>query len=159
MKLLTILTIVFLSANWSHAETLVQLRNRVDNWLTNKFTGANGLIARQNAYFATNNKYWQGLITHSSPPAHSSTNVADAPADKFTFHPTDQPATWTDFLPEWNGENFAAAAQIDVYNGESGRGWIVRVFVRYGGTIYERCKSFGPDTSFDFAWRVYEPDA
>lgn len=159
LKLLMVLTIVCVSANWSHAETLVQLRNRVDTFLTNKVGGANGLIARQNAYFAANGKYWQGLVTHSAIPTHDSATVGDTSANRLTFKPTDQSETWGDFLPEWNAETFAAAVVIDVYDGPGGKGWIVIVFVRYSGTIYQRCKSFGPDTSFDFAWRIWDPDA
>lgn len=154
MKLLLILTMLLFSANWSHAETLNQLRNRVDTWLTNKFTGANGLISRQNAYFAANGKYWQGLITHSSFPTHTTSTTGDTTADKLTFHPTDQQSSWSTFLPEWTGENFAAAAKIDVYDGPSGKGWIVHVFVKFNGVVYERRKTFGPSTAWDFAWRI-----
>ena len=141
----------------AYAETLVQLRERVNTWLTNHVGGVNGLVARQNAYYvAHNNRFWQGLITHSAIPFHQSAVTGDAPADRLSFHPTDQADTWEDMFPEWSSETFAAAAKIDVYNGPTGKGWILTVYVRFNGVTYARCKSFGPNTSFDFDWRVYD---
>lgn len=157
MKLLTILTIVFLSANWSHAETLVQLRNRVDNWLTNKVPV---LVARQNTYASNHNgKFWQGLITHATIPSHVPATAGDVTADRLTFTPTDQAESWLDILPEWEPEAFAAAARVDTYNGPSGRGWILTVWVRFNGVTYVRAKGFGPETNHDHDWRVFDATA
>jgi hypothetical protein len=150
MKLL-LTTILLVCANWLQGETLNQLRLRVDTKLTNLFPT---LVNRQNNYFQFNNKYWQGLLIFSSLPAHTTTNVADAPADRLTVHPTDQSSSWSDVFPEWNSELFAAGAQIDVYNSPKGKGWILTVFVKHNGNIYQRQKWWGPENN-DFDWRLY----
>lgn len=146
------LAILFLSSSL-HAETLGQLRNRVDTWLTNKVPV---LVARQNTYFTNHNRYWQGLITHASIPAHVTATAGDATADKLTFTPTDQAESWLDILPEWQPEVFAAAAVISVYSGPGGKGWNLTVWVRFNGTIYQRQKWWGPENQ-DYDWRVYDP--
>lgn len=155
MKLL--LAILLLSASWSQAETLVQVRNRVNTWLTNHVGGVNGLVARQNTYAANHGgRYWQGLITFSTVPNHTPGAAGDARADRLTVRPTDQAESWQDLFPEWDTENFAAAAKINVYDGPSGKGWNLTVFVRYNGVIYHRQKWWGPE-SHDFDWTIYDP--
>ena len=156
--ILIAITISLLSTNWSQAETLVQLRNRVNTWLTNHVGGANGLVSKQNAYFVANGKYWQGLLSFSSIPNRTASTVADAPADRLALHPTDQASSWTNFVPTWSGELFAAAAQVDTYDGPIGKGWSLTVWVRYEGVTYQRKKCFGPDVSDDFDWRVWEDE-
>ena len=154
MKILLILSSLLL-ASPIHAETLVQLRNRVDTWLTNHVGGASGLVAKQNTYASNHGgKFWQGLITFSALPAHTAVVVADTSADRLTLHPTDQTESWHDFVPAWDSETFAAAARVDVYDGPSGKGWCLTVWVKYEGTVYSRKKCFGPDVSGDYAWRV-----
>jgi hypothetical protein len=147
------LTILLVSATWSQAETLVQLRNRVNTKLTNTVPL---LVARQNTYFAAHTNYFQGLITFSSIPAHTTTATADSLADRLTFHPTDQAETWSSLFPEFDIELFAAAAKIDVYDGPSGKGWVLSVFVKHNGIIYQRQKWWGPENN-DFDWRIYDP--
>jgi len=139
-----------LACSTSHAETLAALRLRVDTWLTNRFSLLN---SRQNAYFVSHGKYFQGLITHSALPAQTTAATAVAAPDGLTFHHADRSETWQDFLPEIN-ETLAGAIVIDVYDGPQGKGWIVTVYVRYNGTTYRRIKSVGPDTSRDAPWEV-----
>lgn len=154
MKLFLILTILLISANWSHAETLNQLRNRCNTFLTNKVPI---LVARQNTYASNHGgRFFQGLITHSSIPAHTTSTAGDAPGNRLTFRPTDQIESWADILPEFNSENFAAAATIDVYNGPSGNGWFLTVWVRHNGVIYQRQKWWGPE-NHDYDWRIWDP--
>lgn len=148
-----VLTIVFLSANWSHAETLGQLRNRIDLWLTNKVPV---LVAKQTIYFSTHAKYWQGLITHSAIPSHVTAIAGDVAADRLTFTPSDVAESWADIVPEFNLEVFAAAARVDQYSGEQGKGWVLTVWVRFNSAIYVRAKGFGPETNHDHDWRVYD---
>jgi hypothetical protein len=139
--------------NAGRSETLAQLRNRVNTKLTNTVPL---LVARQNTYFAAHTNYFQGLITFSSIPAHTTTTVADSLADRLTFHPTDQSETWASLFPEFNIELFAAAAKIDVYDGPSGKGWYLTVSVKHNGVIYQRQKWWGAE-NHDFDWAIYDP--
>ncbi len=151
------LIILLLSTFEGKAETLIQVRNRVNTWLTNHVGGANGLVSKQNAYAASHGgKFWQGLITFTAIPNHTASTAADAPADRLTAHPTDQTNSWHDLFPAWDSETFPAAAKIDVYDGPSGKGWFLTVFVRYDGVTYARRKWWGPVTN-DYDWRVFDP--
>jgi hypothetical protein len=117
------------------------------------------LVARQNTYAASHNgKFFQGLLTFSSLPAHTTTQSADKLADRLTAKPTDQSLSWADAFPEFNTELFAAGAKVDVYDGPIGKGWWIVVYVKHNGIVYHRCKSFGPDKSRDHDWEVYEDE-
>lgn len=153
MKPFLFIFVLFFSGQ-IQAETLVQLRNRVDVWLTNRWPM---VVSRQNAYLTNHGRYWQGLITHTSIPAHESTTSADSTGDKLTLRPTDQTETWLDIFPEWSSESLAAAVVMDVYSGPEGQGWIATVFVKFNGTIYKRTKATGPETWRDSVWSIFAP--
>lgn len=146
--------LVFLSLNTSQAETLVQLRNRIDTFLTNHW---NVVVTRENTYASNHGgKYWQGLISHSTIPTHTGAVVGDSVGDQFTLTPTDQNTSWSDALPDFLTDSWPAALVIDTYDGPLGKGWVATVYVRYSGTIYFRVKAFGPDTSYDKPWTVLD---
>jgi len=148
----TILVIAsLLLAGEIHAETLNQLRNRVDTWLTNKFPILNN---KQDAYFLTHSNYFQGLMTHSSIPAHTTTTVADTVADQLALHPTDQLENWLD-VSLLAGENLAGAILIDVFENATGKGWIVSVYVKHNGVTYRRIKAVKGEIHRDMDWHVY----
>ncbi len=153
----TILGIVlFLSLNSAQAETLIQVRNRIDTWLTNHWSI---VVTRESTYAGNHGgKYWQGLITHSIVPAHTGAVVGDSVGNQFTLQPTDQNSNWNDALPgeTWLTETWPAALVIDTYDGPLGKGWVATIYVRYNSTIYFRVKAFGPDTSYDKPWTVLD---
>jgi len=154
----TLLIAICLLVNSAYAETLQQLRVRVDTSLTNHMIGAKGLINRQNNYASNHGgKFWQGLLTFSSLPNHTPTTPGDSLADRLTSHPTDQSVSWHDVFPEWDTELFAAGALVDVYDGPLGSGWSITIFVKYQGIVYQRKKCFGPDVSDDYDWRIFDP--
>jgi len=145
--ILTLLSLLFVGQ--LHSETLNQLRLRVDNKLTNMVPT---LVARQNTYASNHGgKFWQGLITFSALPAHTTSTVADSIADRLTVRPTDQDTSWSDVFPEWDSELFAAAAKIDVYDGSEGKGWVLTVYVKHNGITYYRVKAWGNETWRDRA--------
>lgn len=148
--------LVLLSWWNAHAETLVQVRNRIDTFLTNHW---NLVVTRENTYASNHGgNYWQGLISHSIVPSHTGAVVGDSVGDQFTLTPTDQPSSWNDALPgeTWLTESWPAALTIDTYDGPLGKGWVATVYVRYSGTIYFRVKAFGPDTSYDKPWSILD---
>lgn len=145
---------VFFSLSSARAETLAQVRNRIDTWLTNKIV--NIVIPKQNNYAANHGgNFWQGLISHSIIPAHTAGTAGDSTGDRFTLHPTDQNSSWIDAVPDFTGETWPSAAVIDVFEGPLGKGWVATLYVMYNGIIYQRTKGFGPGgSSYDRAWTV-----
>lgn len=131
--------------------TLAQLRTRVDDWLAARWPT---VLARQDTFFANRGRYWQGLITHTVVPAHTTAADADTVADRLSFKPTDQAQSWLDVLAELSGIAFPAALAVDVYDGTQGKGYVATIFVRYNGTIYTRSKNVGPESYRDVAWQV-----
>ena len=135
--------------------TLKNTRDRIDGWLSARWP----LIqARQDNYLASRGKYWQGLITHTVPPTHTTVNN-DTEADLLNAKPHDQPETWADFFPEAIGITFPAALQMDLYKGPLGDGYVAAITVIWKGTTYSRSQAVGPETWRTESWHIVtEPD-
>lgn len=131
--------------------TLAQLRTRVDDWLAARWPT---VLARQDAFFTNRGRYWQGLITHTVIPAHTTAVDADVVADRLAMHPTDQAQSWLDVLAELSGIVFPAALVMDVYDGPQGKGYVATIFVRHNGTLYSRSQNVGPESFRTQAWAV-----
>ncbi len=132
--------------------TLAQVRNRVNNWLSDRWP----LIqARQAAYFRRHGRYFQGLPTHSEPPQHSSAGDNDEIPDRLNGRPTDQAESWRDFLDELHDAPLPAAIRSDVYQGWRGFGYVITVQVRFDGDTYERAQHVGPEADRAFNWRQF----
>jgi hypothetical protein len=131
--------------------TLAQMRTAVDNWLTNKWPA---VTSRQETYFANQGRYWQGLITHLVPPAHTNSTDGSKTGDRLDQGPSDQPnsRTWLDVFPEWLSELLPATAIMDVYDGPLGKGYVATVRATHNGTLYERSQNVGPETWRTQAW-------
>lgn len=124
--------------------TLAQIRTKVDNWLAARWPT---LVNLQETYFANHQRYFQGLITHSTEP----TDDVDTPPNRLSVRPTDQIERWGDFttLPA----TMPAALVIDVYNGPFGSGWCATVYVRVLGIVYTRTQQVGNETWRNSAWQ------
>lgn len=149
MKTLFICTLFFSSWLTCSAATLAQTRFRVDNWLTNRWPT---IVQRQTNYFNSHGNYWQGLITHSNVPAHTTTITNDTVPTRWVSKPTDQNSSWLTAFPEWQNEAVSASLRCDVYKGPQGAGFVATVFVRFNGTLYSRSQNFGPETFRTFDW-------
>ena len=125
--------------------TFAQIRSAVEAL---KDTVGPVLVRRQNHYLVTYGRYWQGILTPSTPPD----DLADATMD-WTRRPSDQAESWAerfsglDALPT----TMKAQIRVDVYDGPLGKGWSVSLRFRKTGKIYERTWAFGPEARDD-AW-------
>lgn len=98
-------------------------------------------------YFAVNSRYYQALVSHSSPP-----EVPEIP-DGIYGSPTDQPESLAYFwefaaLPD----TLAWALRIDTYSAPDGNGYVLGVETVIDGNAWARSVNYGPDTSRSFDW-------
>lgn len=128
----------------------------MDTWLAAKWPTA---VARQETYAGNHDgRYWQGLITHTVIPPHTTLAFVDTLADRLLTTPTDQVgANWLQALSGLNLDTdlFAAALIIDVYDGPLGTGWQATVIASYNGTYYWRRQAVGPEAADrNFSWQI-----
>lgn len=116
------------------------------------------LITKQNAYLAANGKYWQGLITHSTPVTHTLNLLGDKTADRLNTAPTDQAERWLDFIPEWSGIILPCRFIVHTYNGPPGKGWSLRIETNYGPERWRRVRHFGVVPFTEAIWGIDEPE-
>lgn len=134
--------------------TLNQARQRCDDFLTPRWQR---LVDAQAAYLAQNGHYWQGLVTHTAPPNHTTSTTNDAPGDRLQDRPTDQAERWADFLPALVGLSFPVALVVDVYEVAAGHGFAVTLLVRYNGNTYRRVQATGPlANAYTKAWHRFD---
>ena len=107
------------------------------------------ITTRQGVYSgARAGRFFQGVRIHTNIPADG---VATVP-DRLSSHPTDQAEDWTVFnIGVGAAINFSL--EIHYYNGPSGKGYIVLVWVIEGGQKKVRSVNFGPEAR-DAPWRV-----
>lgn len=133
--------------------TLSLLRTRIDTWLTARWPT---ITARQDLYFQNNGKYWQGLITHSIPPSHTTVQDNDIVPDNYNSKPTDQNESWKDVFPAFETIPFPCQLQCDVYSGPKGKGYVVTIRVIHNGNTYIRSQNVGPEDSYTKPWQLEE---
>lgn len=123
--------------------TLAQIRTAVDNRLAALWPT---IQAKQDNYFATHNKYWQGLRTHSVIPSEGNTSLPDIGS----ACPPQQPGQpWPDAVLNTALE---MALWIDVYDGPQGTGYQATVVVSVLGNLYTRTAQVGPETWRTSGW-------
>lgn len=130
----------------SSAATLAQIKAAIENF---RDTHGPKIVARQEAYAAAHNgRYWQGIITHNTPPDDG----ASTPAD-YTRKPTDQAERWSDIFTGANAlpANIPCQIRVDVYDGPLGKGWTVTLSGTKGGNYYWKTWNVGPET-----WRQHD---
>ena len=156
--------------------TLAQVRNKVDDWLTDAVWPV--IVTRQGIYkdgvvdhyeddgeggqypvysSQPHGTYWQGLKTHAIEPDHVTADYADTVPDLLDGQPSDQPVSWTDWIPEIN-TSMPCAFVIDVYDGLDGQGFVASVYARYNGTLYSRSQNSGPETWRTVDWRLVDEE-
>jgi len=130
--------------------TLAEIRTLVDNW---KDTIGPKIVNRQNAYFATHGRYWQGIVTPGVRPDDGGSVVPN-----YTFKPTDQATSWADHFSGANALPGSIPAQIaiDVYDGPLGKGYTITLFITKAGRLYARTWNVGPENR-DAAWADVTP--
>lgn len=156
MKTLLTITLLAFSIS-SQAATLASARAKVDTWLTNNFPT---VITKQNTYFASHDRYWQGLLTCSGTnqiPNFTAASDGDSVPDNLDSKPYYESESIADIFPGFVGLPLPAAFLCDQYVGPLGVGYVVTVFVRFNGTIYTRSHNVGPETWRESAWAAWNP--
>lgn len=136
-----ILALVILSSPL-YADLSVPLQATANAALT---VAVSSSSARQSQYLASNGRYFQGIRTRDSIPAGGATSAPD-----LSKKPTDQAHDWTDFGIQLNPV-LPIALQIDIYDGPSGQGYVVKGFIVETGVTYCRSVNVGPET-----WRTHD---
>lgn len=133
--------------------TLLQVRDRVNNWLEQRWPI---VVARQETYFSNNGTYWQGLLTHNAPPEHTTDADGDTAPDNLDGKPTDVSLAWRQFFSELDGVPMPAQLRMDVYSGPLGPGFVATVTIGYNSTLYRRIQQFGPESWRNVSWHEVE---
>lgn len=121
-------------------------------------TGLTFLSSRQENYRGLKNQYWQGLTTHTTPPAHETSGLNPTVPDRFDTHPTDQFEDWIATVPEWQFTALPCSFQVNVYDGPSGKGWVVIAAFTWNGVRWERHINIGPELHNERAWFEVQED-
>lgn len=103
-----------------------------------------GVVAQQDAYYASHGAYYQLLWTHAEPPSEAT--APDGLADR----PTDQPASPIQGLPA----TMRSRMRIDTYGKPDG--WAMTLEAVIDGVLWSRSVDCGVDASRNAAWRVLE---
>ena len=133
--------------------TIAQLRTRVDDFIANRLPL---IVARQENFRTNRGRYWQGLLTHTVVPAHTNSADGDSIADGLVQTPTDSLDNWAAVFPEWTADSIPCALRVDIYDGPSGKGWVLFIFVRFNGQLYRRGLNVGPESSRSHGWTVID---
>ncbi len=108
------------------------------------------IVSQQETYLAGHGRYFQGLCTHSTPPADGE----PASPDQLNLRPDYQEESWHDV--GYDMANPRVALTIDQYRGPHGPGYVCSFRVAINGQIWRRQKNVGPETSRDSDWHVEE---
>lgn len=109
-----------------------RLKNVIDKFLTQ-------LQTKQDAYYATHNRYWQGVVN----PVITST---DAPSEEALSTPNNSRKasdveSWTGFgirLPQ-----LPFSVSVDVYQNQIGWGYSCTFTIKQDAEIYRKTRNFG----------------
>lgn len=111
-----------------------------------KLADAWGVIqTRQEAYYAVNGRYWQGLRTHAAVPIDG----AEATPDIGTRTPRDQGSPWPLAI---RTASLPMALQVHCYDGPAGQGYQAIVTVQIAGRTWMRSAQVGPETWRQHGW-------
>jgi hypothetical protein len=150
-RTLKTLAFIFLfTAAQASAATLNQLRIRVDAWIDARIPVVS---AKQEAFKSRTGRYWQGLATSATPPAHVDARDEDKLPDALDSTPTDQQESWRAAFPALDAVQFPCQLTCDVYSGPLGDGYVITIRVLHNGNTYSRAINFGPETSREYAWK------
>jgi len=100
-------------------------------------------VSKQQAHFLVNGRYWQGLNSHTTPPAHVSAGRNDVAADRRTQKPGYETQAWKDFLPELDGVPVPFSATVDQYVEPDGTcGCIIHREFTFDGATYQSSQNY-----------------
>ena len=119
-------------------DTQVTLKQRLDEIITD-------IHNKQEAYFLTHGRYWQGLPTHSIPPKDG----VETKVTRNKVKPNDQTEDWDDF--GFNVANLPFNMRVDIYESEKGFGYTITVVSDIDSKLYARSTGFGPEET-DKEW-------
>ena len=102
------------------------------------------IVPKQNAYFATHGRYWQGVIMPTTLPVEGADTDPDG-----SVKPTDQAESWADFFGVDLPAKFPCRLRIDAYNGPEGQGYTVTALVSSNSNTWCRIWNVGPQS-----WRA-----
>lgn len=131
--------------------TLNQMRNAIDNFVTTRWPT---IVARQENFRTNRGRYWQGLPTHLTCPAHTNSTDGSKTGDRLEESPDDQGAfsTWLNVFPEWLSDLLPACVRVDVYDGPQGEGWVLTIEATHNGTLWRRSQNVGPEGHRTQGW-------
>jgi len=131
-------------ANRSRDEILAQIDAKMNGLLP-------AMEAQQRTFAAQhNNRFWQGLRSHSVAPADGDEKRPDIG----TRAPTDQTEPYP---PVLRNANLPCAMQVDVYDGPSGIGYTATLTVVIEGQEWQRVANEGPETHRVRPWFAVPP--
>lgn len=104
-----------------------------------------GVVAQQDAYFASSGSYYQMLWTHSAPPSEMT-----AP-DNLHARPTDQPGVPVSGLPA----AMRSRMRIDTYGQPAG--WTMTLEANIGSKLWAKSVDCGVDQSRSAVWAEVPP--
>jgi hypothetical protein len=125
-------------------------KSRIDGWM-------NAFVVHLNNYQDAQGFPWQGLSSHSNRPAHTNAGDNDVEPDLLDESPTDQPVSWNtaDFIPQ-PINTWPCDVTVDVYEGPSGTGYVVRAGFDYEGDHWIKSWNYGPETYRTVDWTLVE---
>lgn len=130
--------------------SLTTVRNKINDWLNPRWAT---LVTKQDDYFSTYARYFQGIWSHSSDLEQTDLLDGDTLADNLGGLPSDQVHDWRDYLGNTlDTLKFPCRLRIDVYEGPQGHGWQAVLQVLYKGDLYSRTQQVGPETSRTKSW-------
>ncbi len=104
------------------------------------------LLEKQEKYFESASKYWQGIQFHDTIVTDKEERAAE-----ITRKPVEQEEDWETMKFDFP-KTFPCTLQVDIYDGPSGKGWALTGRVRINKIIYRRTMNYGPEEWREFPW-------
>lgn len=102
------------------------------------------IVAKQDAFFKDNKRYWQGLPTHSEVPDQRSATEGNTTADRIDVATTEGDK-WSLFTDLLNSAPIPASVTCNTYKGPKGEGYEIVLFFKHEGLTYTRVFNYGPE--------------
>lgn len=118
--------------------TRQQITDAVDSKLATLWTAIQN---RQDTFFATNNRFWEGRRSHSVIPADGTETLPDIGTSANTGSTAWPTAIRNTALP--------MALEVTAYDGPNGKGYVATVTVTVAGQTWQRSAQVGGET-----WRA-----
>lgn len=99
---------------------------------------------RQDTFFATNGRYWEGRRTHSITPADGTETLPDIGTSSNTGSTAWPVAIRNTALP--------MSIQVDAYDGPAGKGYVATIVAAIAGKTWQRSAQVGPETWRQQGW-------